>query len=403
MVRRKDDDKTPLIIAGFLLGGTALAGLTWALIAMQNGEDGGDGNGDGDGDGEVPHITGVNFDFNTVTYPGPDDSHIHALTQGSGVVYHAFSNGNGWNDGGPRIALGFARLSGNPPNIDGTHTNDTLWRSPTSTHPGANKQIHGLLHVGNNTVYGWLDTRDGNPSNTALPDRELWESTDNTNTWHYAGVRYTNGSDGPFGGPVERISPMTFVNFGDGPENVVDGFIYMIGGDWGGEGHTPEDEFMIRVPLTQIKQRSAYQWFAGLDGSGNPIWGPESGRRPFIRNVGAKEHHDVTKTQIFYIFGIQQFLLTHWQDGSGALRISIANHPWGPYRTIYETRTFGGMQSTGGLFCEGLTMCFPKKWQSADGLTLWASFSVWGNECAEKGIAGHDRLGLVRCQLQVAG
>jgi hypothetical protein len=50
---------------------------------------------------------------------------------------------------------------------------------------------------------------------------------------------------------------------------------------------------------------------------------------------------------------------------------------------------------------EGLTCGFPQKWMSADGLTLWSVFSVYG-EGGKKGINAHDRFNLVKATLKPA-
>ncbi len=50
---------------------------------------------------------------------------------------------------------------------------------------------------------------------------------------------------------------------------------------------------------------------------------------------------------------------------------------------------------------EGLTCGFPRKWMSADGLTLWAVFSVYG-QGAKLGIRAHDRFNLVKVSLRLA-
>jgi hypothetical protein len=47
---------------------------------------------------------------------------------------------------------------------------------------------------------------------------------------------------------------------------------------------------------------------------------------------------------------------------------------------------------------EGLSCEFPQKWISADGLTLWAIFSVYG-EGGKHGIIAHDRFNLVKMTL----
>ena len=43
----------------------------------------------------------------------------------------------------------------------------------------------------------------------------------------------------------------------------------------------------------------------------------------------------------------------------------------------------------------GLTCSFPQKWTSADGLTMWCVFSVYG-EGAKRGIKAHDCFNLVK-------
>ena len=47
---------------------------------------------------------------------------------------------------------------------------------------------------------------------------------------------------------------------------------------------------------------------------------------------------------------------------------------------------------------EGLTCEFPQKWISANGLTMWSVFSVYG-EGAKQGIHAHDRFNLVKVTL----
>ena len=50
---------------------------------------------------------------------------------------------------------------------------------------------------------------------------------------------------------------------------------------------------------------------------------------------------------------------------------------------------------------EGLTCGFPPKWMSADGLTLWSVFSVYG-EGGKKGVNAHDRFNMVKATLKPA-
>jgi hypothetical protein len=74
-----------------------------------------------------------------------------------------------------------------------------------------------------------------------------------------------------------------------------------------------------------------------------------------------------------------------------------ARQPWGPWSTVAYDNNWGGM----GMAGEGLTCEFPQKWMSADGSTLWAIFSVYG-EGAKQGIKAHDRFNLIKATLSIA-
>ena len=65
--------------------------------------------------------------------------------------------------------------------------------------------------------------------------------------------------------------------------------------------------------------------------------------------------------------------------------------PWGPWSTIAYYENWGGM----GVEGEGLSCEFPQKWMSADGLTLWCIFSVYG-EGAKQGARAHDQFNLLK-------
>jgi hypothetical protein len=98
---------------------------------------------------------------------------------------------------------------------------------------------------------------------------------------------------------------------------------------------------------------------------------------------------------VVYDPGLKRFLLACFHVGPGQLGLFEAPTPWGPWTTIAYYESWGGMGAEG----EGLTCGFPQKWMSADGLTLWSVFSVYG-EGGKKGINAHDRFNLVKATLQ---
>ena len=82
--------------------------------------------------------------------------------------------------------------------------------------------------------------------------------------------------------------------------------------------------------------------------------------------------------------------------GPGQLGVFDAPNPWGPWITIAYYEDWGKM----GPEDEGLTCGFPQKWMSTDGLTLWCTFSVYGDG-ARRGIHAHDRFNLIEATLQL--
>ena len=103
----------------------------------------------------------------------------------------------------------------------------------------------------------------------------------------------------------------------------------------------------------------------------------------------------VTPGSVVYHHGLKRFLLTCFHVGPGQLGVFDAPNPWGPWTTIAYYEAWGQMTADG----EGLTCGFPQKWMSADGLTLWSIFSVYGDG-AKRGINAHDKFNLVKATLR---
>jgi hypothetical protein len=76
------------------------------------------------------------------------------------------------------------------------------------------------------------------------------------------------------------------------------------------------------------------------------------------------------------------------------LGVFDAPEPWGPLTTVAYYERSDKMGDAG----EGLSCEFPPKWISADGLTLWSVFSVYGAG-GKQGVHAHDKFNLVRVTL----
>lgn len=172
-----------------------------------------------------------------------------------------------------------------------------------------------------------------------------------------------------FGGP-------NFVDFGRNMEASPDGRAYLVGhGSFNRDGIANwcagDDIVLARVrpsPAT-INDPDAYEFWAGIDEAGDPIWSRGfDDLRPIISWPG---HAGITT--MTYIRALGVYLLTvtagppNGQGGPYDTWIASAEHVWGPWRLVTYLHRFG----TQGYFCT-----VPSKFVSADGLTAWLMYSA---------------------------
>jgi hypothetical protein len=265
-----------------------------------------------------------------------------------GHIYTAWGDGHGF--GHTDAGLGFARIEGPPERFRGIN----LWTRPRHQ----NGKSAGLLSV-DGTLYAWINEQDG-----AWPhvDVALAWSADAGKTWRFA-TMFPKGAG--------QFKPTTFLNFGRDYAGARDGYVYVYG-DNEGKGASL---YVARVPQTHIATRAAYEFLRGLDASGTPLWTRNVRDRrpvftdPFSGGSSALGH-------VVYNAGIKRYLLTTARGRSaGKLGVYDAPEPWGPWTTVASYERWLGMTAGPG---SQLGVNFPTKWISADGLTLWAVFSVYG-------------------------
>jgi hypothetical protein len=272
------------------------------------------------------------------------------------ALYTTFGDGRGFQPLLPtKLSLGFARITGSPDNFTAANV-----RSPTGEQLGDGRRGPkgwGLLCV-NGVLYLWTGHADRNGAQAQL----AW-SKDHAKTWTFADWKFP------------EFGLIGFVNHGRDNASAPDDFAYAYSHDHP-RADTPADQFILmRVPDDRITDRTAYEFFTGLDAGGNPTWSPDgSRRRPVF------EHEEAClRSAMTYNPGIKRYLW--WQHvprppGSpdrgdtrfeGGFGIYDAPTPWGPWTTVY----FTDMWDVG----PGEHGDFPAKWISPDGLTLHLVFS----------------------------
>jgi cysteine-rich repeat protein len=329
-------------------------------------------------------ITSLSWDYGSHVQLA-SGSDIWAATWGAdGNVWAAWGDGGGFGGSNTdhRVSIGFAKISGTPPNVTGTN----VWGNSDAPQSGGWAQNQAtfcgksgaMVSVGG-TLYAWIAEYNNpasgeDPSCAANPspmqDRLAW-SSDTSQTWNESSSVFTESSG--------TLIPDAFVQFGEdgaGEPALLGGYVYM----YAFEAGDSSDVFLVRVLTANLKDQSQYRVFTGLH-SGAPTWStswdPSSAVAVFIDPNGASSfsatYHSVSGRILAAAY--------HGIDVNGDvgaqqdLGLFAAPAPWGPWSTVYYTNSWGPSGAPFGTQ-EAEAMSIPPKWISADGTQLWVVFSA---------------------------
>lgn len=330
-------------------------------------------------------IGGLTWHWDTLTQAAPG-SDLWPVTWGADDhLYAAWGDGGGFggSDSEGRVAMGIARIEGTPERWRGVNVNGG--KDPEYAGSFAKKAKTTGLAMVDGVLYATVNLEDGPWPNV---NHVLEWSTDRGATWTRDEGLFSKG-DGNF-------QPAKFVTFGRDYQGVPDaltGYVYLCGPRQSTDRGSGNRLYLARAPRDRLRERAAFKFYRGSGAAGNPNWATEiSAAEPIFTDPSG-----VTPGAIIYIPALQRYLLTCFHVGPGQLGVFDAPNPWGPWTTVAYDEDWGGMGQEG----EGLTCGFNQKWMSADGLTLWSVFSVYGAG-AKRGIHAHDRFNLVKATLRLS-
>jgi hypothetical protein len=262
-------------------------------------------------------------------------------------LYTAYGDGRGFEPFVPKkLSLGLCRVAGVPPDIRG----ENLRASTAEAIGDGNRarKASGMLALDDGTLYMLVRN---------VRNSQLGWSTDNGRTWQWADWKF----DTSFGCP-------TFLNFGKAYSGSRDDHVYVFSHDHD-SAYERADRFIVaRVPKNRLRQRAAYEFFVRRGDDGSPQWSKNIDER------GAVFEHagQCYRSGISYNAALKRYLWCQTGEGgdtrfAGGLGIYDAPQPWGPWTTVYFTRTWD--------VGSGESSSFPTKWMSSDGRTLHLVFS----------------------------
>jgi hypothetical protein len=273
------------------------------------------------------------------------------------LIYTAYGDGAGLDPKVPeKLSLGFARIEGGPDDPKGANIRSTTGEQKGNGPRG--RKASGLLMV-DGVLYMWVR----NAGNSQL----AW-SEDHGKTWSWSDWKFTTG----FGFP-------TFLNSGKNYAHARDEYVYIYSTD-ADSAYTPADRLVLaRVRKDRIRDRAAYEFFAGMDSTSQPMWTKD------IRHCGAVFEHmgKCFRCMVSLDIGLKRYLMC--QAGSArpveaGFGVFDAPEPWGPWTTVTYTAHWD--------VSPGETASFPTKWMSADGKTLYLVYS--GDDSFNAPSGAHD-------------
>jgi len=267
-----------------------------------------------------------------------------------GDQYTAYGDGWGFE---PRtdikLSLGIAKITGQPDDFKGINI-----RSRSGDRVGQGR--YGLKASGMLMVDGVLYMFARNAGNSQL----AW-SDDHGENWTWCDWKFTTS----FGYP-------SLLNFGRNYDGARDEYVYVYSHD-NDSAYQPADQMvMARVKKDSIRDRNAYEFFTGLDASGNPLWSPDIR----LRGAAFVNPAQCYRSGITYNPGLKRYLWCQIIPGGdtrfkGGFGIYDAPEPWGPWTTVYYTREWD--------VGPGETCSLPVKWMSENGTICYLVFS--GEDC----------------------
>ncbi len=269
------------------------------------------------------------------------------------AIYTSWADGWGFEPLLPeKRSMGFAKIEGGPEDFLGVNI-----RSESGERIGdgaKGEKCSGMLMV-DGVLYGW--TRNANRAGEQC--RLIW-SKDRGQTWSWADWQF------------EQFGYCTFINYGPNYAGARDGYVYATSHD-NPSAYTAADRMILmRVPKGRILERGAYEFFVRTDKDGQPVWSPN----PEARGAVFENFQRCRRQSVSYHAPSGRYLW--WQQNPnhpenpdsrfrGGFAVYDAPEPWGPWTTVFHCNSWD--------MGPGETACFPTKWMSEDGKTLYLVFS----------------------------
>ena len=318
-------------------------------------------------------ITGMSIDWATHQRFAQGSDNWQLTWAADGNLYGAWGDGGGFEGTNSlgRVPLGVGKIMGNPDSIHGYN----VWGGYQAQYPATFKgKSWGMIGLGTD-LYMWVmpDVPAGMSYRNHYEYAELAMSKDYSATWSILDFRFFSDED---------LTAPTFLNYGKAgtgaPQRfgkyIYSYFIKPMDPDMEQQGpngvglivHKPGVLYLARTPRDRFPPaRQDFQFFAGLDHSGNPTWGSLEDKVPVFEDPNGTGWC----LSACYHPGLDRVLLAteHSVSHAGQLGVFEALNPWGPWNTVAyytEDNPFGHERPGDDLDWANnvFYLSFPTKW-----------------------------------------
>jgi hypothetical protein len=254
-----------------------------------------------------------------------------------------------WGDGGGfggtesdgRSSLGVARIVGDGRNYHGVNRMGGEGGECQSHIDG---KAHGApLSIGG-VLYAWITPGSGAGGYDAFT---LYRSRNKGCAWTRLDVTFTRAQD--------HISYGSFVQFGRDNSAAADAYVYTVAPEIANTSsldivQRPGRVMLVRVSAQALEDRGAYEFYAGLDSTGQALWSADPADRTAIY---ADPDGVGPFPQMSFVPGLQRMVYTN-QHGAGSggaasqslLTMAEAPQPWGPWTVFHHAQFVPQIESS---------------------------------------------------------
>ena len=315
-------------------------------------------------------------------------------------VYAWWGDGFGFS-GQHKAQMGLSQLSGSPADggligLDVFYGMENPPECPGNSPPILGGKPTGTLALANSLIYS-LHSSGADLGGGNCASQWLARSLDNGAFWtdHIGNVEWPDANG---------FAPSAVLQYGRAqagalaPDRTAIPYVYL----YGTKSSQPVyEQYLARVPAVpsnSIELSSNWQYYAGADSHGNPLWNASSAlARPVWVDTNNGQWLSVTFDKAIgrYLAYNDHGSACGGQPCERQVSLFDAPSPWGPWTTFDYEEEFDNVGC--GSNCLGnsveVSWFMMQKWFSPDGLTLWPEYSSTGT---------YDTLNLIEGTMRLA-